>query len=122
MPGASVGTRKWLNFSPVRTSRIANPASAPLISHILLPLMIHDSPSRTAIVRMLCRSDPAPGSVSPRQSSIFPCAIGMSQRCFCSSEPKRVSGPHASPRCAATISPVEPHPLPISASISTTLR
>ena len=84
--------------------------------------MIHDSPSRTAVVRMPRRSDPAPGSVSPRQPSIFPCAIGTSQRCFCASVPNRVSGPHASPRCAATISPVEPHPLPISASISATLR
>ena len=64
------------------------PASAPLVSHILLPLITHSSPRRTAVVRMPRRSEPAPGSVRPRQPRIWPCGHRCAAtRAFCSSLP-----------------------------------
>ena len=41
----SVGTMMWLKRSPVRKKRITTPASAPFVSHILLPLITHSSPA-----------------------------------------------------------------------------
>src|SRR5947199_3182465 len=38
-----------------------------------------------AVVRIAATSEPAPGSVSPKQASFSPFACGTSQRCFCSS-------------------------------------
>src|SRR5881392_502027 len=44
------------------------------------------SPSRRAVVFIAATSDPAAGSVRPKQASFSPRACGTSQRCFCSSD------------------------------------
>jgi hypothetical protein len=42
-------------------------ARTPLVMNVLAPLITYSSPSRTAVVRIPATSDPAPGSVIPRQ-------------------------------------------------------
>ena len=61
----------------------------PFVIHILAPLRIQSEPSRRAWVRIDPGSEPASGSVSPKQPIASPVCIGGSQRCFCSSEPQR---------------------------------
>ena len=51
------------------------------------PLMTQSVPSRRAKVVMLAGSEPAEGSVSPKQPIASPDAIFGSHSCFCSSEP-----------------------------------
>ncbi|MNV90243.1 hypothetical protein D3C71_1846130 [compost metagenome] len=56
--------------------------------HILLPLITHSSPWRTARASMLVASDEAtPGSVMAKAERISPRSSGSSQRRFCSSLP-----------------------------------
>ena len=83
-------TSRLMPFAPgasgsVRATTITRSALMPLVMKVFDPLSTHPSPSRRAVVRMPCRSLPAPGSViaiavisSPRQKP-------GSQRCFCSS-------------------------------------
>ncbi len=59
----------------------------PLVIHILVPFSTHPSAVRRAVVRMAAGSDPASGSVSPKQPINSPAAMPGSQRSFCSSEP-----------------------------------
>ena len=49
--------------------------------------MTHSSPSRTARVLMPATSEPASGSVMPRQRIFSPLIAGTSHSCFCSSVP-----------------------------------
>ena len=51
------------------------------------------------MLRIAATSDPAPGSVSPKQASFSPFACGVSQRCFCSSVPYLSSDSEFSPTC-----------------------
>src|SRR5581483_11641707 len=61
------------------------------------PFRTYTSPSRRAVERIEATSDPAPGSVSPKQASFSPFACGVSQRCFCSSVPYLSSESELSP-------------------------
>src|SRR5712691_6216119 len=63
------------------------------------PFRTYVSPSRRAVVRIAATSDPAPGSVSPKQASFSPFACGVSQRCFCSSLAYLSSESEFSPTC-----------------------
>ena len=72
--------------------------------------MTHSSPSRTARVRMPATSEPASGSVIPRQKISSPETPAGIQRCFCSSEPNwRIGGMTMS---VWTESPISRPPLP----------
>ena len=75
--------------SSVRAQTVATSAMVPFVIHILAPLRIQSEPSRRAWVRIEPGSEPASGSVSPKQPIASPVCIGCSQRCFCSSEPHR---------------------------------
>ena len=92
-PGVSVGTRRWLSApsgpSPVRQRTTIRSEMEALVIHILLPSMIHESPSGVALVRTPpFRSDPAPGSVRLRQASLpWPLVSRGSQARFCASLP-----------------------------------
>src|SRR6266567_624609 len=66
---------------------VATSATLPLVIHILLPVKIQSSPSRTARVRMPAGFDPKSGSVSPKQPIASPAASRGSHCCFCCSEP-----------------------------------
>ena len=78
--------------SSVCAQMIATPAIPPLVIHILVPSMTQSDPSRLAEVFIAPGSDPASGSVSPKQPMISPLAIGGSHCCFCSSDPKAQIG------------------------------
>ena len=75
--------------SSVCAQTTATSATEPFVIHILAPFRIQSSPSRRACVRIAPGSEPASGSVRPKQPSSSPAAIRGSQRCFCSSEPQR---------------------------------
>jgi hypothetical protein len=64
-------------------------ALKPLLMKVLLPLMTHSSPSRTAVVRQALTSEPPPGSVMATARMVLPAQMSGSQRCFCSSVPRR---------------------------------
>ncbi len=51
-------------------------ARAPLVMNVFEPLMTNSSPSRIALVRMPATSEPAPGSVIPRQPIFSPLIAG----------------------------------------------
>jgi hypothetical protein len=57
---------------PVRAVKTIVPAYPPLVQYIFAPLTTKCAPSRTAVVRMPCASEPAPGSVSPNAPIICP--------------------------------------------------
>ncbi len=78
--------------------------------HIFAPFRIQSEPSRRACVRIEPGSEPASGSVSPKQPMTSPRCIGGSQRSFCSSEPKRQIGNIASEPCTETalLTPASP--------------
>lgn len=89
-PGVSVGTTKPRTPSSVRAQTTATPATEPLVIHILRPSSTQSPPaSRLARVRMAAGSEPASGSVSPKQPMTSPAAMRGSHSRFCSSEPKR---------------------------------
>ena len=64
--------------------------------------MTQSSPSRTARVLMPATSDPASGSVMPRQEIFSPLIAGTRYSCFCSSVPNRNTGGVAMSVCTAT--------------------
>ena len=82
--------------SSVLAHTIAMSAIVPFVIHIFAPFRIQSDPSRRACVRMEPGSEPASGSVSPKQPMISPVCIGGSQRSFCSSEPNFQMGNIAS--------------------------
>ena len=49
---------------------------SPPVMNVFSPLMTHSSPSRTAVVRMLRASEPAPGSVIAKQLCRSPSIVG----------------------------------------------
>ena len=75
------------------------------------------SPSRRAVVSRATESDPWSGSVSAKAPIISIRAIRGSQRSFCSSEPKALIEPIASPEC--TPKKVLKDPSPRASSIDT---
>ena len=89
-PSSEVSTPKRLMplafFSGlVRAATTTRSALPPLVMKVLEPLMIQSSPSWTAVVRRLARSEPPPGSVMPMAVSSSPEQNLGSQRSFCSS-------------------------------------
>ena len=55
--------------------------------HTFWPLMTHSSPSRTAVVFRLARSDPEFGSEKPWHQRVVPLRMPGRNSFFCSSEP-----------------------------------
>src|ERR1700735_4369896 len=102
-PGVFVGTTKPRTPPSVTAQTIATSATDPLVIHILRPLRIQSDPSRRARVVIEAGSEPASGSVSPKQPSSSPAAMPGSQCCFCSSEPNLQIANIASEPCTDTI-------------------
>src|ERR1700729_3607255 len=102
-PGVLVGTTKPRTPSSVTAQTIAPSATDPLVIHILRPLRIQSDPSRRARVVIEAGSEPASGSVRPKQPSSSPAAMPGNQCCFCSSEPNRQIANIASDPCTETI-------------------
>ena len=88
-PRVPFSTRKPRMPSSVCAHTTATSATEPFVIHILAPFRIQSEPSRRAFVRIAPGSEPASGSVSPKQPSFVPAAICGSHCCFCSSEPQR---------------------------------
>ena len=61
----------------------------PLVIHILRPFSTQSSPDRVAEVRIDAGSEPASGSVRPKQPMASPAAIRGSHSRLCSSLPNR---------------------------------
>src|ERR1700761_7407988 len=102
-PGVLVGTTKPRTPSSVTAQTIATSATEPLVIHILRPLRIQSDPSRLARVVIAAGSEPASGSVSPKQPSSSPAAMPGNHCCFCSSEPNRQIANIANEPCTDTI-------------------
>ena len=60
-------------------------AMSPPVMNVFSPLITQSSPSRTAVVRRLRASDPAPGSVIAKQLIFSPSIVGLRYAAFCSS-------------------------------------
>jgi len=102
-PGMPFSTRNPLICpSSVRAQTVATSAIVPFVIHIFVPFRIQSEPSRFAVVRIEPGSEPASGSVSPKQPMRSPSCIPGSQRCFCSSEPQRQIENIASEPCTDT--------------------
>ncbi len=71
---------------------VMSPATPAFVVKILLPLITHSSPSRTAVVLVAPASLPASGSVSPKAPIISPEARRGRYFCFCSSDPAKRMG------------------------------
>ena len=74
----------------------------PFVIHIFAPFWTQSEPSRRACVRIEPGSEPASGSVRPKQPIASPVCMGGSHRSFCSSEPQRQIGNIASEPCTET--------------------
>ena len=86
-PGVSVGTTKPRIPSSVCAQITATLATLASPIQRLAPLMTQSSPSLRAKVCIEEGSEPAVGSVRPKQPMASPAAICGSHCCFCSSEP-----------------------------------
>ena len=87
-PGIPFSTMKpRISSSSVRAQTIAMSAIEPFVIHIFAPFRIQSVPSRRAWVRIVPGSEPASGSVRPKQPITSPVCIRGSQCSFCSSEP-----------------------------------
>ena len=86
----------------MRAQTTATSEIEPFVIHIFAPLRIQSEPSRRALVRIVPGSEPASGSVSPKQPIASPRCIAGSQRSFCSSEPQRQIAYIASEPCTET--------------------
>ncbi len=59
-----------------------------LVMNCLAPFTTHSPSSSFAVVRVLPASEPASGSVRPKEPSLWPAHSSGSHSCFCSSVPK----------------------------------
>ena len=66
----------WPASGSVFVTRRMKSARAPLVMKIFDPLITYSSPSRRAVVRIPATSEPAPGSVIPRQAIFSPLIPG----------------------------------------------
>ena len=97
MPGVFMSSRKyvmprWRNDPcSVRASRMAQSEYwAPLV-HTFWPCTIQPSPSRSAFVRRLARSEPASGSLKSWHQMCSPRRIGSRNCACCSGVPWAIS-------------------------------
>ena len=89
-PGMSFSTRNpRISSSSVLAHTTATSAIVPFVIHIFAPFRTQSPPSRCACVRIEPGSEPASGSVRPKQPIASPVCMAGSQRSFCSSEPQR---------------------------------
>ena len=58
-----------------------------LVMKRFCPSMVQESPDQAAVLRMPDGSEPASGSVSAKDATTCPSAIGPSHRFFCPSVP-----------------------------------
>jgi hypothetical protein len=86
---------------------------------ILRPLITHSSPSRRAEVWMAATSEPASGSLIPRQAIFSPRIAGPRYRSFCSGLPNRSIGGVAISVWTATAIPTPADPTRAISSAST---
>ena len=76
-PGVPRSTRKpRISPSSVRAQTTATSEIEPFVIHIFAPFRIQSEPSRFACVRIVPGSEPASGSVSPKQPIASPRCIG----------------------------------------------
>ena len=97
MPGWSIGHRRYerpwcdVDSGSVRHTTKHQSARCANVVHTFWPVITHSSPSSTARVWMLARSDPALGSENPwHHSSSTDWIFGRNRR-FCSSVPNWIS-------------------------------
>ena len=88
-PGSFSTMKQVTRSSGVRANSITSDARTPLVTHILVPLMIHSSPSGTALQRRAPASLPESGSDSENAARKFPSTMRGRYDCFCSSVPYR---------------------------------
>ena len=101
-PGVSVGTTKPRMPPSVCAQITATCATEASPIHRLVPVRIQSPPSRRAKVVMLDGSEPAVGSVRPKQPIASPAAMAGSHCCFCSSEPNLWMADMAREPCTET--------------------
>src|SRR5215203_1115730 len=104
-PRVSVGTRKprtGLFSSSVRAQTTATSAMVASPIQRFSPFKTQSEPSFLAKVFMLAGSEPAVGSVRPKQPIVSPLAIGGSHLCFWSSDPNLWMALMASEPCTLT--------------------
>ena len=93
IPGVFISTTT--NVSPlclgtvgsVRTTRMPQSVRCAQLDQTFWPLTIQSSPSRTARVRKLARSEPAEGSEKSWHQVMSPFSVGSIKRARCSSVP-----------------------------------
>ena len=81
---------------------------AELVIKIFEPLMTHSSPSKVAVVLEAPASEPALGSVNPKEERAFPVQSSGSHFFFCSSFPYELIGKIPSEFPAARVAAWEP--------------
>ena len=79
--------KQVMRSSGVRANSITIWARMPLVTHILVPLIIHSSPSGSARQRMLRVSLPASGSDNEKADRNDPSHMRGKKRSRCSSVP-----------------------------------
>ena len=94
-----------ISSSPVRAVIVTQAVmSVPaFVMKILEPLITHSPSRNSARVLVAPASEPAPGSVRPKEASLLPAARSGSSSRFWSSEPKSRIGIVPRDVCAATV-------------------
>ena len=115
-PGVSVGTTNPRMPSSVFAQMIATSAMDASPIQRLAPSRTQPPSRRSARVIIPAGSEPAVGSVRPKQPTSSPAAIPGSHCCLCSSEPKRWMAVMASEPC--TLTNVRSPESPASSSIA----
>src|SRR6266540_4809369 len=91
------GDEYVLNGSKTFITNAVHAAWPAFVMNVFEPLRTYSSPLRTAVVFIAATSEPAPGSVRPKEQRIGSSRSGGSQVRFCSSVPARITGPAPSP-------------------------
>ena len=127
-PAASIGTQMSVllacaGVAPsalVLASRHIQSACAPLVIHILPPLITKSSPRVAAVVRIAATSEPAPTSLTPRHGTRSPRIVGRRNSSFTRAEPCFASaGVAMSVTTPTAIGTPPQRTLPISSAIAT---
>ena len=92
------------------------PGWVALLMNCLAPLMMYLSPFFTARVFRFDASEPACGSVRPKEPTCSPVASLRSQRSYCASVPELPMTMQVGELCTDTIVEIAPSPAAISSS------